>query len=1284
MNHLILLLTVWCSIWTHVTAVFEIVENTVTHSYSLEILESVVVRSEAFWSVFLEERILISGLQIELDAKCYMTFISGEETSVHTNIEQTFENYGELVIMSLGQPDSFWVSLNVEVFRNHGVLIAAVEETSEAHQVGWFMITSEGFNDGVIAFHKTDTAHYTYFYGSYESPFINNGDICLNYTRFAWNNDVSGSGCFHVMNGSIFEPSTFNQIEQTVQFYPDFFGTMLLEPPYTDFFDPSLLKVRGFGHGNAIGVRMGQRIESFEYSGSMLTISTGYDSVYANIGEGYDESLFRVADFDDSGYVSENQIVMYDGPVPEGLEWAANCNSCPPRQEAPSEVPCEECTTFTSTWVTTEDNVTATDSGVIVVTTDEEGVLTTSTSVFPRPTCEECTTFATTWITTDEEGTHTDSGVVVVTTDEEGQLSTTTSVFPRPTCEECTTFTTTWTTTDEQGQSQTESGVVEVTTDEQGQLSTTTSVFPQPTPNECEECTEFTTTFTTTDEEGATRTDSGVVIVTTDEEGALTTTTSMFPNAEECPECTEFTTEWTIIDDEGYTRTDSGVVIVSTDPAGALTTTTSMFPDAEECPECTEFTTTFTTTDEEGATRTDSGVVIVTTDEEGALTTTTSMFPDVEECPECTTFTTEWTTTDEGTVQTDSGVVVVTTDPEGKLSTTTSVFPRPTDPFTTFTTTWTTTRDDGGIVTDSGVVIVTTDEEGGITTTTSRFPEDGLTTYTTTWTTTREDGQSVTKSGVVGVTTDEQGQQTTTTSVFPDPACPECTEFTSTWTTNEEGTIITDSGVIVVTTDDDGVLTTQTSLIPRPTGDECAECTEYTSTWTTDGITESGIVIVTTDRDGQVFTSTSVIPGPPELTTYTSTWTDNEDINSGVVIVTTDENGQVATTTSVLPGPPQLTTYTTTWTAEGVTESEVVIVTTDDEGQTVTTTLPILEPTEFTSYLTTWTAAGEINSGVVIVTSDEEGRIVTSTSVFLEPTESPVATTYATAWVTTDDQGNSETVSGEVIVTSDPQGWTTTTSAYPNLGLTTTMTITDDNGNVQVETIIGTEGDKERTTSETFGVDGKPDDGAKPHTVTTWTRGDGDDVVTESGEVLETTGPDGSPFTTTVVYPGQQEPDQPSQPKTTGQDHQSPEKYTTTWVTTGPDGQPTTVAGQVVVTTENDEWITLTSPGIEMGGQPGGSPIQEQPTTRAGIGLDVEEPAGQSVDESGPHSDGAGPATGIVVEPTVSPIVDPVVTHGSPPVPTVVGQSLTMDGSGTANLVYSALFLVAMVPILVL
>lgn len=903
--------------------------------------DDITLKSGVFWSIFDSQHVTFGSMHIEDGASLYVTglqddllYITGAGSWTNPEGETvgaTVVNHG---LVSFQNDYSLTTFLTWQHFENSGTLLFNYHGVVNTMGGQLELIGSDSLtNTGLISFHCSITEDEEgcpaqLYVSNIEGFALNDGDVCLENNWYT-GSPLHGHGCMHLRGNSEYDTTRFfdQQVgSQTIQFSPGSQGA---------FISMKGTFIRGFGEGMAIGVLYAE-ITLVSYAGTLLTILYDVDgqleTIVHEIGEGYDPDLFSIGTRD-THYLplgNNNNVIEYHGPVPEEAASAAHCGVCPTEKvEAPMPWDCIGCTEYTTTWTTTDNGFTQTDSGVVIVTTDEEGSLTTTTSVFPQPTCEECTEFTTTWATTDEDGsTNTDSGVVVITTDDQGALTTTTSIFPRPTCEECTEFTTTWTTTEGEV-THTDSGVVVVTTDDNGDLSTTTSLFPRPT---CEECTEFTTTWTTTESE-RTLTESGVVIVTTDGEGALTTTTSLFPQPT-CEECTEFTTTWTTTDDFGATQTESGVVIITTDDQGALTTTTSLFPQETceectefsstwtmtgddgttstfpECPECTTFTTEWTTTDDEGATVTESGVVIVTTDEEGELTTTTSLFPQWTntECPECTESTSTIVITEDEVTVTNSDVNVPT-DEDSEL--TTSVSPSVPIQETTITITWTQT-DGGGIVeTNSGVVIVTTDDNEEWVTTTQEIPrqtvtshekgdfegetghEVGQTVVTVTKTTTDKDGLVTTVTEDIEVTTDEGGQAVTTTREYH----PESVLTTTITTTGSNGQPITEVGVVEVTRGPDGQQTTGIQLL-RPVGDDeepAEEPAEGPGNVTTNEegaivATQPGAVheITTTDENGQVVT---------KQTTVT---------DAGLV-TTTDSNGSVVTTqrpTATLAGQP--------------------------------------------------------------------------------------------------------------------------------------------------------------------------------------------------------------------------------------------------------------------------------------------------------------------------------------------------------------------------------------------
>ncbi|CAN3484228.1 hypothetical protein DICA0_F10770 [Diutina catenulata] len=1235
-----------------------VTQNTVTIGTINLSIGDITINPGVYWSIVNNALSAFTGsLNVGAGSAFYITSTSNliALTVSLAGVLNSITNNGIISFnsaLSLTAPTYSLIGLS---FRNNGQMYLGGDGSVG---IPIFSLTAANWdNEGLISFYqKTMSKGVVHLGGGGPVlPMTNNGDICFYNTVFEQTTTIKGTGCLHVIGSSLMNLSqTLISVaqSQTIIFAPGSTGSILTSPLALS----NTYTVRGFGQGMTIGNSL--TITGFTYSNNILTIKLdllGLVTQKFDIGPGYTSSRFSITSkiFPNVGSPFNNAIV-YNAAVPAGAASAANCKACTSTIDAPTTpLPSSSSTSsfsgteYTTTWTTTgADGQPTTGSGVVDVTTDANGSITTSTSTYPQPSptgCAACTEYTTTWTTTGADGQpSTGSGVVDVTTDANGSLTTSTSTYPQPSptgCPKCTEYTTTWTTTDANGNPETGSGVVDVTTDANGSLTTSTSTYPQPSPTGCPECTEYTTTWTTTDANGNPETGSGVVDVTTDANGSLTTSTSTYPQPSPtgCPECTEYTTTWTTTDANGNPETGSGVVDVTTDANGSLTTSTSTYPQPSPtgCPECTEYTTTWTTTDANGNPETGSGVVDVTTDANGSLTTSTSTYPQPSPtgCPECTEYTTTWTTTDaNGNPETGSGVVDVTTDANGSLTTSTSTYPQPSPTgcpeCTEYTTTWTTTDANGNPETGSGVVDVTTDASGSLTTSTSTYPQPSptgcpeCTEYTTTWTTTDANGNPETGSGVVHVTTDANGSLTTSTSTYPQPSatgCPECTEYTTTWTTTgADGQPSTGSGFVDVTTDANGSLTTSTSTYPQPSPTGCPECTEYTTTWTTTDAngnpeTGSGVVDVTTDANGSLTTSTSTYPQPsptgcPECTEYTTTWTTtdangNPETGSGVVDVTTDANGSLTTSTSTYPQPsptgcPECTEYTTTWTTTDAngnpeTGSGVVDVTTDANGSltTSTSTYPQPSPTgcpECTEYTTTWTTTDangnpKTGSGVVDVTTDANGSLTTSTSTYPQPspTGCPECTEYTTTWTTTDANGNPETGSGVVDVTTDANGsLTTSTSTYPQPSptgcpecteYTTTWTTTDANGNPETGSgVVDVTTDANGSLTTSTSTYPQPSPTGCPECTeytTTWTTTDANgNPETGSGVVDVTTDANGSLTTSTSTYP---------QPSPTG----CPEctEYTTTWTTTDANGNPETGSGVVDVTTDASGSLTTST-----------------------------------------------------------------------------------------------------------
>ncbi|CAN3357061.1 hypothetical protein DICA2_C07514 [Diutina catenulata] len=972
-----------------------VTENTVTSGFIDLSIGSITISPGVYWSIINNALSVLTGSLTVGEGSGF--YITSNSNLIALNVGlagilNSITNDGIISFnsaKSLTAPTYTLVGLS---FENNGQMYLGGDGSIG---IPVFSLTAANWNNnGLISFYQKTMSTGVVLLGGGGAvlPITNNGDICFFNTIFEQTTTIVGDGCLHVIGSSLMNLSqTLISVaqSQTIIFAPGSTGDILTSPLALS----NTYTVRGFGDGMRIGNSL--TIVRYSYSGSILTLTLdllGLVTQKFDIGPGYDQSKFALVSkiYPNIGSPLRNALV-YRGPVPSGAATDTKCGPCTSTvdEPQPTSSSLESSSTLSSAETSATSDLSISSSSTVSSSSqDTQSTGESSATSETLTSCPECTEYTTTWTSTGTDGKPTTgSGVVDVTTNSDGSLTTSTSTYPQPSatgCPECTEYTTTWTSTGTDGKPTTGSGVVDVTTNSDGSLTTSTSTYPQPSATGCPECTEYTTTWTSTGTDGKPTTGSGVVDVTTNSDGSLTTSTSTYPqpSATGCPECTEYTTTWTSTGTDGKPTTGSGVVDVTTDSEGSLTTSTSTYPQpyATGCPECTEYTTTWTSTGTDGKPTTGSGVVDVTTNSDGSLTTSTSTYPQPSAtgCPECTEYTTTWTSTGtDGKPTTGSGVVDVTTNSDGSLTTSTSTYPQPSatgcPECTEYTTTWTSTGTDGKPTTGSGIVDVTTDSDGSLVTSTSSYPVQGetgcleCTEYTTTWTSTGTDGKPTTGSGVVDVTTDSDGSLVTSTSTYPQPSatgCPECTEYTTTWTsTGTDGKPTTGSGIVDVTTDSNGSLVTSTSSYPVQGETGCLECTEYTTTWTTTGAdgkptTGSGIVGVITDSNGSLVTSTSTYSvqgetGCPECTEYTTTWTTTgadgkPTTGSGIVDVTTDSNGSLVTQTSNYSEATvtvclECTEYPTTWTTtfnngKPSTASGIVDVTTNTDGSLTTTT----------------------------------------------------------------------------------------------------------------------------------------------------------------------------------------------------------------------------------------------------------------------------------------------------------------------------------------------------------
>ncbi|CAN3359416.1 hypothetical protein DICA4_D16116 [Diutina catenulata] len=490
-----------------------------------------------------------------------------------------------------------------------------------------FSLTAANWkNNGLISFYQKTMSTGVVLLGGGGAvlPITNDGDICFFNTVFQQTTSIKGDGCLHVIGSSLMNLSqTLISVaqSQTILFEPGSTGDILTSPLALS----NTYTVRGFGDGMRIGNSL--TIVRYSYSGSILTLTldlVGLVNQKIDIGPGYDKSKFALVSkiYPNIGSPLRNALV-YRGPVPSGAATDAKCGSCTSLVEEPTSASTtlESIPTATSESSTSDESSPTTD---ITITSDN----TESSS----SACHECTEYTTTWTTTGEDGKPTTgSGIVDVTTDSDGSLVTSISNYPQPSetgCAECTEYTTTWTTTGEDGKPTTGSGIVDVTTDSDGSLVTSTSNYPEPSNSECADCTEYTTTvsksceikptiITTVLDETVTVTQSCQYVVSTDEHGGTHTYTDFYGETV-----------------TGYSSNDAGVeyvssaVVVEHSEMGTVVTYTLPLGSA------TRTSTAFSEDSGPGGPSEDSptiaGIEILTTNSVGEVVTVTLSAPSMQ------------------------------------------------------------------------------------------------------------------------------------------------------------------------------------------------------------------------------------------------------------------------------------------------------------------------------------------------------------------------------------------------------------------------------------------------------------------------------------------------------------------------------------------------------------------------------------------------------------------------------------------------------------------------------
>ena len=632
----------------------------------------ITIHSGASWSIINNALTSILGsVEVQEEAGLYITLTSpllALEVTL-TSLIDSITNDGVIAFNSVASLTSATYNLVGASFTNNGEMYLGASGLLPSLMS---ITAADWTNEGLLVFYQNQRTSGVVTLGAV-LPIKNNGQICLFHETYQQSTPITGSGCITTQVDSlIYFPNSLLSVDSAQSIYlADRKSSIIVQALSA----PQTFNVYGFGNGNKIGLSVplaGALVTSpysYDSKTGILTLRAAVLSQKFNIGTGYDSRNFEIVTDTAGGLLSTLKgSVRYNGPVPE-RELPEACQiPCKGLPEAPGTEPSEYTTTVTEIG----NGRFATRTGVVQISTDENGEWHTTTSIFP--TEAKPTVFTSTWEVTDKYGViATESGVV----SSFGEILTTLTTFPQPA--KPTVFTSTWEVTDKDGVVATESGVVSSF----GEILTTLTTFPQPA-----KPTVFTSTWEVTDKDGSLVTESGVVSMS----GSSAIVVTIFPRYYDY----EFTVTWEVMNSDGSVSTKSGIVSKS----GSSMSTYTTFPHTSESEDysawSTSFDNVFTTT-----------TAAVT---ESDFITSTGL---QSESHVVTQYTTTWTTTGiEGVIATESGVVTKS----GASVLTIITFPRYYD--YEFTSTWEVTNDDGLVTTESGVVRVS----GTSTSTVTTFP----------------------------------------------------------------------------------------------------------------------------------------------------------------------------------------------------------------------------------------------------------------------------------------------------------------------------------------------------------------------------------------------------------------------------------------------------------------------------------------------------------------------------------------------------------------------------------
>ncbi|KAI5954284.1 hypothetical protein KGF54_002059 [Candida jiufengensis] len=385
----------------------------------------VTIHSGAYWSVINNAvSNFAADIHVQPNAGLYISsftpFISLKVEM--TSLIRTITNDGIISFNSVASFISSSYKLIGSSFTNNGEMYLAASGMFPSEVK---LTAAKWNNNGLLVFPQNQRVAGEVILGTTYGTIHNNGQICFHNQVYLQTTSIQGTGCITAeASSSIYIANSLYPISSGQTIYlADGQSSLIVEGiSLTQTF-----YVRNFGIVNGVANKVGLTVplaakslvrSAFEYDTKtgILTLKDAVLSQKFNIGLGYDSSKFEVVTDDGAGLPSTILgSVQYNGPPPNPGQ-PAQCRPC---KELPS-IPGSEPTEYTTTITTKNSNGLVTQTGVVQISINSQGLFVSSTSFFPTPT-----SFTTTWTDNSDGSRKIYSGII----SQSGDLVSTVTTF---------------------------------------------------------------------------------------------------------------------------------------------------------------------------------------------------------------------------------------------------------------------------------------------------------------------------------------------------------------------------------------------------------------------------------------------------------------------------------------------------------------------------------------------------------------------------------------------------------------------------------------------------------------------------------------------------------------------------------------------------------------------------------------------------------------------------------------------------------------------------------------